>query len=141
MPGTHVGEVLKHEDRYNEDNMLTLGQEISDEIDEIRAVNMPLKVGKMSTHNYRLAHASGPNNSDDRRIGVSMHFMPPETTQIVGDWDSAALVRGENPYGKVAHTPIPSNDLDEAAVEFHAKATHVIQNILYAGAERNTAKL
>ena len=56
---------------------------------------MPLAAGEMSIHNYRLAHASGPNTSDDRRIGVSIHYMPPETEQIVGGWDCATLVRGE----------------------------------------------
>ena len=45
MPGTHIGEVLEHEDSYQEVNMLTRGQEISDAIDELRAVNMPLRVG------------------------------------------------------------------------------------------------
>ena len=57
MPGTHVGEVLKHEDRYHEDNKLTRGLEIYGEIDETRAVHMPLRIGEMSIHNYRLAHA------------------------------------------------------------------------------------
>ena len=141
MPGTHVGEVLKHEDRYHEDNMLTRGQEIYGEIDETRAAHMPLRIGEMSIHHYRLAHASGPNKSNDRRIGVSMHFLPPETAQIVSDWDSAALVRGEDLYGNFSHTPVPSGDLDEVAVEFHAKAAQAIQEIVYAGAERNTAKL
>ena len=85
MPGTHVGEFIKHEDLYHEDNMLTRGQEIYGKIDETRAVHMPLRIGEMSIHNYRLAHASGTNKSNDRRIGVSMHFMPPETAQIVSD--------------------------------------------------------
>lgn len=141
MPKTHIGEVLEHGDRYHEDNMLTRGQEISGKIDETRAVHMPLEVGEMSIHNYRLAHASGPNNSDDRRIGASMHFMSTETSQVVGVWDSAALVRGEDLYGNFSHTPLPSDDLDEATVEFHAKAAQAIQDIVYAGAQRNTAKL
>ncbi|MGI9383355.1 MAG: phytanoyl-CoA dioxygenase family protein, partial [Methyloligellaceae bacterium] len=74
MPGTHEGEVMAHEDRYQEGNMLTRGQEISDAIDESRAVHMALAPGEMSIHNVRLAHASGPNNAGDRRIGISMHF-------------------------------------------------------------------
>ena len=64
MPGTHIGEILSHEDRYHEDNMLTRGQEIAAGIDEAKAVAMPLATGEMSFHNYRLAHASGPNVSD-----------------------------------------------------------------------------
>ncbi|MEK9724510.1 MAG: phytanoyl-CoA dioxygenase family protein, partial [Rhodospirillaceae bacterium] len=45
MPGTHVGDVLAHEDRYDADNMLTRGQEISVDLDEAQAVYMPLHAG------------------------------------------------------------------------------------------------
>ena len=141
MPGTHEGDVLDHVDRYDEHNMLTRGQEIADVLDEETAVYMPLEVGQMSVHNYRLAHASGPNSSNDRRIGVSLHFMPPEAAQIVGEWDSAALVRGEDCYGHFERTPVPIKDFDPRAVAFHARATRAIRDVLYADAEHNTEKL
>ncbi len=141
MPGTHIGDTLDHRDTYHEDNMLTRGQEIVDGVDDAAAVHMPLEAGQMSLHSYRLAHASGPNLSDDRRIGVSMHFMPPDTAQVVGDWDSAALVRGSDPYGYFEHTPVPERDFDETAVAFHARATRAVADVLYADAERNTAKV
>ena len=141
MPGSHIGDVMAHEDRYDEDNMLTRGQEISAGIDEARAVHMPLAPGQMSMHNYRLAHASGPNLSADRRIGLSMHFMPTETEQIIGEWDSAALVRGEDRYGHFAPTPVPAKDFDAAAAAFHGEASEAIRKVLYDGAVQNTAKL
>ena len=141
MPGTHVGDTLVHRDSYHEDNMLTRGQEIVEGVDDGRAVHMPLEAGQMSLHSYRLAHASGPNLSDDRRIGVSMHFMPPDTAQVVGDWDSAALVRGSDPFGYFEHTPVPDRDFDEIAVAFHARAARAVADVLYAGAEHNTQKL
>ncbi|MEE8350858.1 MAG: phytanoyl-CoA dioxygenase family protein [Rhodospirillales bacterium] len=141
MPGTHTGDVLNHDDRYHPDNMLTRGQEISEGIDEAKAVVMPVKAGEMSFHNYRLAHASGPNTSADRRIGISMHFMPPETKQIVGDWDSAALVRGKDDFKHFEATPVPACDFDETAVAFHAKAGEALRQVLYTGAEQNAQKL
>ena len=141
MPRTHIGDVLPHDDQYHQDNLLTRGQQITEGVDDAEAIYMPLQVGEMSLHNYRLAHASGPNNTDDRRIGVSMHFMPTETGQIVGNWDSAALVRGEDTFGNFTHTPIPAADFDEEAVAFHAKAAQAINDIVYAGADENTAKL
>ncbi|MDD9877218.1 MAG: phytanoyl-CoA dioxygenase family protein [Magnetovibrio sp.] len=141
MPGTHVGDVMEHEDRYDENNMLTRGQEITHGLDEAKAVYMPLQTGQMSIHNYRLAHTSGPNTSGDRRIGVSMHFMPPDTGQIVGDWDSAALVRGTDPYGNFEHAPQIARDFDEAAVAFHVRATQANRDILYADAAHNTEKV
>lgn len=141
MPGTHIGEVLSHEDRYHEDNMLTRGQEIAAGIDEAKAVHMPLATGKMSFHNYSLAHASGPNASDDRRIGVSMHFMPTRVRQKLGEWDSAALVRGVDEFGNFHHTPRPAADFDAEGVAFHVKATDAVREILYRDAAHGTNRL
>ena len=141
MPGTHVGDVLPHEDRYHEDNMLTRGQEITAGVDDSAAAYMPLQPGQMSLHNYRLAHASGPNNSDDRRIGVSMHFMPTETRQVVGDWDCAALVRGVDQYRNFEATPRPSRDFDSAATAFHDKAAEAMRLVLFEGAAEKPQKL
>ena len=76
--------------------MLTRGQEVAVAVDEEKAVAMPLAPGAVSFHNVRMAHASGPNRAADRRIGLSFHYMPTRTRQVVGDWDSAALVRGED---------------------------------------------
>jgi ectoine hydroxylase-related dioxygenase (phytanoyl-CoA dioxygenase family) len=120
--------------------MLTRGQSIRG-LDESRAVSMPLRAGEMSLHNYCLAHGSGPNLSRDRRIGVSMHFMPPETKQVVGAWDCAALVRGTDRFGHFAHTPVPARDFDPPAVAFHARAAGAMRDVLYAGAARKLQRL
>jgi len=141
LPGTHRGETLAHADSYHKDNMLTRGQEISLAEREDEAVYMPLRAGEMSIHNYRLAHASGPNTSADRRIGISMHFMPPDTRQIVGSWDCALLVRGEDSYGHFEPTPIPACDFDPVAVDFHKRASKAVNEVLYKGAAVNDAKL
>lgn len=141
MPGTHKGDVLPHEDRYDEANMLTRGQEITQGVDDSEAVFMPLKTGQISIHNYRLAHASGPNTALDRRIGISMHFMPTNTQQIVGDWDSAALVRGEDKFGHFTPTPVPATDFDSDTMAFHARASKAVSEVLYEGAAENTQKL
>ena len=134
LPGSHKGDFMPHEDLYRDDNMLTRGQEISVEVDESKTVAMPLRPGQVSLHNGRLAHASSPNNSADRRIGISFHYMPTRTRQIVGDWDSAALVRGEDTHGHFTHTPRPTRDFDPATVAFHSKASDAVREILFHGA-------
>ena len=141
LPGTHLGEVLPHEDRYDAANMLTRGQEISIPIDESKGVFMPLKAGQMSMHNIRLAHASTANQTDDRRIGVSMHFMPTQARQTMSDWDSAALVRGGDTFGHFEATPRPAIDFDSPAVAFHEKATAAVRRVLYHDASKNTERL
>ncbi len=141
LPGSHKGRVLAHEDRYDESNLLTRGQEVSEAIDESQAVHMPLTPGQMSLHSVRLAHASSPNNSQDRRIGVSLHYMPTCARQIMSDWDSAALVRGKDEFGNFEHTPVPARDFAEDAVAFHQRASGAVRDILYHGAEKRTGRL
>lgn len=136
LPGSHRNEMLPHDDIYDPENMLTRGQEIAVQVDENAAVTMALQPGQMSIHNVRLAHASGPNHSDDRRIGVSFHYMPTRSRQLVGEWDSAALVRGEDRFHHFAAAPVPSRDMDPVAVAFHEKASTAVREILFNGAAR-----
>ncbi len=136
LPGSHKGELLPHKDEYADNNMLTRGQEVSVEVDESLAVAMPLQPGEISLHNGRLAHASLPNLSHDRRIGLSLHYMPTRTKQVVGEWDTAALVRGEDRFGNFDPAPRPDADLDQAAVAFHEKATNAVREVLFKDAEK-----
>ena len=136
LPGSHRGKVLPHRDEYHEDNMLTRGQEIAVEVDESRTVSMVLGTGQASLHNVGLAHASGPNRTGDRRIGISMHYVSTRTRQTAGAWDSAALVRGEDRYGHFHHAPVPSRDLDPDAVAFHRRASEALRGILFRDAEQ-----
>ena len=137
LPGSHKGDLLPHNDEYQQDNLLTRGQEIAVKVDETKTVAMPLEPGEISLHNVRLAHASGPNRSSDRRIGISLHYMPTHTKQTVGEWDTAALVRGEDRFGHFTITPRPAKDFDPSAVLFHEKATDATRKILYKDAQED----
>jgi hypothetical protein len=136
LPGSHKGELMPHKDEYPDGNLLSRGQEIAVEVDESKTVAMPLAPGQISLHNGRLAHASSPNRSRDRRIGLSLHYMPPQTKQVVGAWDSAALVRGEDRFEHFKRAPRPTQDFDPVAVEFHRQATDAVREILFADAEK-----
>lgn len=135
LPASHRGEPMAHEDLYHQDNLLTRGQEIVD-IDESLAVSMPLKTGEMSFHNIGIAHASGTNTTNDRRIGLSFHYMPAGTRQLNADWDCASLVRGEDRFGYFEHSPIPQRDFDPVTVAFHEKATDAMRDLLFKGADK-----
>ena len=136
LPGSHRGELMPHKDEYKPENMLTRGQEIAVEVDESKTIAMPLEPGEASLHNGRLAHASAPNRSSDRRIGLSLHYMPTRTKQVIGEWDSAALVRGEDRFGHFTHTPRPKDDFDPAAVRFHEKAANAVRDVLFHDAQQ-----
>ena len=136
LPGSHRGPVLPHRDEYHDDNMLTRGQEIAVEVDESKTAPMALAAGQASLHNVGLAHASGPNRTGDRRIGLSMHYISTRTRQTAGEWDSAALVRGEDRYGHFRLAPAPACDFDPEALAFHERASGALREILFRDAEQ-----
>ena len=121
LPGSHLGPDLPHSDTWDEDNMLTRGQEITEGIDEQKAVNLEVGTGEAALFAYRIAHASYPNQSNDRRIAVAIRYIPPEFRQTLSDWDSASLIRGEDAFKHFEHEPIPKRDFDPQAVDFHAR--------------------
>ena len=130
QPGSHAVQ-LPQQELFEKTNMLSRGQTITEGIDEARAVNIILKAGEMSLHHVRIAHASAPNRSEDRRIGLSIRYMPPQTRQQLAEWDSAALVRGEDRYGHFVHEPRPVKDFDPMCVAFHEKTVTNLLSFLY----------
>ena len=135
MPGSHLGPDLPHRETYHDDNMLTRGQEITEGIDESRAVNVELEPGEGSIFAFRIAHASHPNRTDDRRIGLAIRFIPPDARQVRSDHDSVALVRGVDTHGHFELEPEPERDFDPNAMAFHRWAEEERRKILYHGTD------
>lgn len=98
LPGSHQGGIVAHNDTFSEDNLLSRGQEIAG-VDETKAVFGPLRPGEMSLHHGRCFHASGPNLSDDRRIGLVIRYVTPGVREQAGGRDYAMLVRGVDDCG------------------------------------------
>ena len=139
LPGSHRT-TLDHDETYDADNLLTRGQHI-DGIDPAKTVAMPLRPGQASFHNIATAHGSGPNRSNDRRIGLSLHYMPTRTRQTLADWDSAALVRGEDRYGHFDLAPRPPCDLDPEVMAYHERSAAALRDIVYRGADTSRPTL
>ena len=132
IPGSHK-ETIEHAETYAKNNLLSRGQELEIDISQRKTVPMALKAGQVSFHNVRTAHGSGPNKTNDRRIGLSFHYMPPHTEQTLSEWDSASLVRGTDQYRHFEHCPQPSADLEPNAVDFHKRASDAMREIIYKG--------
>ena len=133
LPGSHLTDTMEHKDTFHDDNMLTRGQTISDRVDESKAVNIEANTGEAVFFTYRIAHASHPNRSNDRRIGIAVRYISPSARQVKSDWDSATLIRGEDRFGNFVHEPKPEVDFDPVTVEFHQKSNENYVNILYSG--------
>src|SRR5215470_3471618 len=110
LPGSHLGADAAHEETYDPQNMLGRGQTIHG-VDESKAAYMPVKAGQFSMHHERTWHASSPNPSTRRRVGIAFFYMPTHTRSVVGR-RTATLVRGEDKYGHWDSEPMPKTDLD-----------------------------
>lgn len=114
MPRTHLGPDLRHVETFAKDNMLAKGQSIEG-LDESKAVPMELEAGQFSLHHERTAHASGPNRSNDRRIGFAFFFIPTHVKSLIGR-RRATLVRGVDTYGHWDPDDLPRHDLDPVSM-------------------------
>ena len=110
---------IPHRDTVDAANILSRGQVAEIDIDESQVVVAGLEAGEMSLHHVRLIHGSGPNASDDRRIGLAIRYAAAHVRQIKGI-DSALRVRGEDSFGHFQPESAPHSDMDEAAVATHA---------------------
>ena len=132
--GTHHAQV-KHEDRFDDANLLSRGQEVAVKVDPSTVVNVELQPGQMSLHHVLLFHGSEPNRSSQPRIGFAIRYVPTHVRQLSPIRDSALLVRGHDSYGHFDAERSPVADKDPAAMASHADATDRQLRILYAGAQ------
>ena len=80
-------------------------------IEEDRAVDLELAVGECSFHDAWTVHGSNPNNSDKRRCGFTMRYMPANVVLHREGWNKAHriyLLRGRDlTGGRNEYSPIP----------------------------------
>jgi hypothetical protein len=137
IPGSHRTQV-PHADTFHPDNLLSRGQEVTVEVDASRAVDIALRPGEMSLHHVLIVHGSGANDSDDRRIGFAIRYIPTRVRQVAGPRDSATLVRGRDAFGHFELEPRPEADLDPAMLALHAEISDRQAKILYRGTARTS---
>ncbi len=138
LPGSHKGGIVKHNDTFAEDNLLSRGQVIEG-VDEEKAAYGALKPGEMSLHHGRCFHASGPNMSDDRRIGLVIRYVTPEVRAEVGGRDYAMLVRGVDEVGGWTHIAGARDMLNAADLALYDRILAEQAKTLAAGAEDKVA--
>ena len=134
VPGSHRRGPIMHDDTFEEDNLLTRGQELKVEVDEDEAVSVCLAPGEMSLHHGRMFHSSGPNTSNRWRAGLALRYIAPSTRQVVGVRDFAQLVRGEDRFGHFDALPRPRSDDDPAAMRRFDFVDGATQSIFFSSA-------
>jgi ectoine hydroxylase-related dioxygenase (phytanoyl-CoA dioxygenase family) len=122
VPGTQRLPMLEHDDKPDAFNMIKRGQGISDRFDGEKGVSMPLRAGELSLHHTALVHCSPGNESDDRRMGLGVSFVPAHVRPLGPVQPSALLVRGVDRYNHYIREERLKVPMSEEAQAAHAEA-------------------
>ncbi len=99
VPGSHKLGLKPHMDRPGPTNLIRRGQSAEEQCPDNAGDLMPLRAGQMSLHHTNAMHGSLPNNSDDRRIGFGISYVPTLVKPTRAPRPTAMLVRGVDTYG------------------------------------------
>ena len=135
VPGSHEWGIAEHKEAENGINMLSRGQYIPN-VKEEDGVDRVLRPGQMSQHHGRTAHASRPNQSDDRRIGFTIRYITPNNTPKTEIPHWAHLCRGKDPYGNFNDVARPQTEMARADVDAWNDKTRTMMPIFYEGTEQ-----
>ena len=116
IPGSHKKGIFEHQSTNDSNNVLSRGQTVIN-VNKDKSISCPLYPGEASFHHGLTLHASQPNNSNDRRIGLNLQFITTDMKQLKSNNDSAILVRGEDIYKNFKTDIIAKNDFDDDGYE------------------------
>ena len=105
------------------------------EVDDSDGVDVILKTGQASLHHGHLIHASGPNTTNDRRIGAAIRYISTSMRQKTQDRTLVALVNGEDRYGHFTIAGSPRGRLNEADFEMCRQDAQIRRRVLYEGVD------
>ena len=146
LPKSHKLGQLPNDLKPDANNLLTSGQTVQLDFDENSTVSMPLQPGEMSLHHACTVHGSGGNASDDRRIGLCMHYVPAHVRPIdhlvrSRALCSAMLVRGKRKHDLFPDERSPQADNDAAAIAEHAAGIASYRSMVGALGHLTAARL
>lgn len=132
---SHKNPILPHKDTYSNTNLLSRGQEIAVDVADEDKTRITLAPGQMSLHHGLTIHGSGPNRSDDRRIGLAIRYLNPNARQLVADRDYAILARGTDGQSNFISVEPPSALFSVEALDLYEQVRRDQSKALAEGAE------
>ena len=130
--GSHKKNLINHEQKFDENNLLTRGQTIENVPIE-KTDPVVLKAGQMSLHHPRIAHGSGINKSNKRRIGfVIQSYIGTNVEQVIGKV-YVQQARGEDLFNYHEHTKRAVNTMEKENIDIRNKANEALSKIFYSG--------
>ena len=132
LPGSHRWGAFEHDDKPEPMNMIRRGQGISGRFDQAQGRFLPVAAGQMSLHHTDLVHASGGNDSDDRRIGYAISYIPAHVRPVGALRPSALCVRGRS-HGHFVEEERLREPLSTQARDSHSRALALFRSLQDAG--------
>ncbi len=131
VPGSHKKKIVPHNDTFDDNNLLSRGQEIAVDVNEADAFTAALDAGQASMHHGHLFHSSGPNVTDDRRIGMAIRYIKPSMKQKTGDKPLVALVSGRDDHNHFTVANPPDGRLSERDFELCKRDKELKAKLLF----------
>ena len=126
---SHKAPRFVHEDTYDNRNILHRGQSIQNDFVDSEITQIELMPGQASLHHGWAVHSSNPNRSQTRRVAITLNYVKPRVQQIVGEKESATLVRGQDDYHHFLPEPVCEIDLAPENVVFQLAAERMKREV------------
>ena len=135
LSGSHKEDLKHHEQKFNENNLLTRGQTIKNvPIDKTDPII--LEAGQMSLHHPKIVHGSGLNYSNDRRIGfVIQSYIGTNVNQVLGKM-YVQKARGEDKHKYHEYSKTPLELMGKNEIISQNKANEELSKIFYHRSEK-----
>ncbi len=121
VAGSHRGGQLRHAADSVAASVNAGSQSIAEGFDAGEPAYAPLRAGQVSLHHALTVHDSAPNRTADRRIGLSISYLPAHIRRS-GMRLSATLVRGTDRWGYYDPEPDPRRMAPSESEAAHAHA-------------------
>ena len=135
LAGSHKENLRHHNQKFDENNLLTRGQTIENvKIEKTNPVI--LKAGQMSLHHPKVVHGSGLNKSRDRRIGfVVQSYIGTNVDQVLGKM-YVQLARGKDTFNYHENVTRPIELMNHKDILNRKKANDELSKIFYRGSDK-----
>tara|TARA_Y100000590_G_scaffold200612_1_gene227918 strand:- start:294 stop:1121 length:828 start_codon:yes stop_codon:yes gene_type:complete len=133
--GSHKSNLKHHNQKFDENNLLTRGQTIENvPLKEIESV--VLRAGQMSLHHPNVVHGSSLNKSDDRRIGfVIQSYIGSNVDQVLGKM-YVQQARGSDTFKYHKHVKRAKELMKQEDIQLRKKANEELSKIFYSGSTK-----
>ena len=135
LKGSHKKDLKFHDQKFDENNLLTRGQTIENvPINETTPVI--LKAGQLSLHHPTIIHGSGLNKSKERRIGFAIQsYIGTNVNQVLGKI-YVQQARGNGTFNFHEHVKRPTELMNENDIITRKKANEELSKIFYSGSKQ-----